>query len=327
MRYQNIHSILIEERCKEKGIDCRLLTPNDEEIFVLQKDGRTLYINRAISPRLHHMAAVISENKIATNTLLSAAGLPIPPFMFSHSVTPDVISFFSQHHPIVIKPFDTNKGVGIHLDIDTIEELETAFNEVRKLSELVILQKQAKGKDYRVLVIDQKVAGVLYNEWAYVVGNGQQNLNELIAVENQQRDTVRTPIYHRAFKMLCPVDLADAEKALQQQSLTMSDVPAQGEKVYISSCGNGWAGALAIDQTDRIHPDNVELALQIARVSQIDVLGIDLRCADIAISHKESDFAIIETNIRPSMVDHVYPTHGQSRDVVSVFLDYLFKEM
>lgn len=326
MRFKNIHSVLIQERCKEQGISCELLVPGDEEIFVLQKGTRKIFINRGVSPIVSHMAATISENKLATNTLLQSHGIPIPEFMFCADLQHDANSFLEKHKPLVIKPFDTNKGVEIHMNVSNTEELEQAFLKVRQVSSHAILQRQAAGKDYRILLIGNELAGVLLNEWAYVTGNGKDQLDQLIATENNKRETKGTAVYDRNFKMLSPVPMEDVARALALQGLNFQYIPEEGEKIYISYCGNGWAGALAIDQTEDIHPDNLQLAREIAEITAIDVIGIDLRCEDISISYRESAFAIIEVNIRPSMVDHEYPTEGKSRRVVSQYLDYLFKK-
>lgn len=325
MRFKNIHSVLIQERCKEQGISCELLVPGDEEIFELQKGDRKIFINRGVSPYVSHMAATLSENKLATNTLLQNHGIPIPEFMFCADLQQEAISFLEQYQPLVVKPFDTNKGVEIHLNISNIKDLEQAFLKVRKVSSHAILQRQAAGKDYRILLIGDELAGVLWNEWAYVTGNGKDQLEQLIETENKKRETEGTPVYNRNFKMLSPVPMEDAGQALALQELDFKYVPGYGEKIYISYCGNGWAGALAIDQTENIHPDNLLLAKKIAAIAEIDVIGIDIRCDDIAVSYQESAFAVIEVNIRPSMVDHEYPTEGKSRRVVSQYLDYLFK--
>ncbi|NTD97624.1 hypothetical protein G6M26_08600 [Agrobacterium tumefaciens] len=273
------------------------------------------------------MAATISENKLATNTLLQSHGIPIPEFMFCADLHQDATSFLEKHKPLVIKPFDTNKGVEIHMNIANLKELEHAFLNVRKVSSHAILQRQAAGRDYRILLIGDELAGVLLNEWAYVTGNGKDKLEQLIEIENDKRETEGTAVYDRNFKMLSPVPLEDVARALALQGLNFQYIPGEAEKIYISYCGNGWAGALAIDKTENIHPDNLLLAKKIAAVSAIDVIGIDIRCEDIAISYKESAFAVIEVNIRPSMVDHEYPTEGKPRRVVSQYLDYLFKQV
>lgn len=326
MRYKNIHSVLIHKRCEEQGISCELLVPGDEEIFVLQKEDHKIFINRGVSPYVSHMAATISENKLATNTLLRNHGVPIPEFMFCTDLQQDAVSFLKKHKPLVIKPFDTNKGVEIHMNISSQKELEHAFLNVRKVSSHAILQQQAAGKDYRILLIGDELAGVLLNEWAYVTGNGKDELEQLIKIENDKRETEGTAVYDRNFKMLSPVPMEDVAKALALQGLDFQYIPCDAEKIYISYCGNGWAGALAIDRTEDIHPDNLQLAKKIAKVSAIDVIGIDIRCEDIAVSHQESAFAVIEVNIRPSMVDHEYPTEGKPRRVVSQYLDYLFRK-
>jgi len=325
MRFKNIHSILIQEQCRKKNISCELLVPGDEEIFVLEKGDRKIFINRGVSPWVSHIAATISENKQATNTLLLNHDIPIPHFIFSDIIDSKVLSFLKMHKPVVVKPFDTNKGVEIYMNIADEKDLKYAFDNIKKVSEQAIFQQQAVGRDYRILMIDKELAGVLLNEWAYITGDGKNTIAKLVEIENYRRETEGTPVYGRNFKMLSPVPMAAVKQALELQKLDFTSIPDNNEKIYISYCGNGWAGALAIDVTDEIHPDNLQLAKKIAEVSAIDVVGIDVRTPDIAVSHLKSEFAVIEVNIRPSMVDHEYPTSGKARNVVDKYLDYLFK--
>jgi len=52
--------------------------------------------------------------------------------------------------PVVIKPVDSNQGKGVTLNIKDEQEMEIAYNEARKYSRVVLVEKYVKGKDYRV---------------------------------------------------------------------------------------------------------------------------------------------------------------------------------
>jgi len=55
---------------------------------------------------------------------------------------------------------DSNQGKGVTLNIKDEQEMEIAYNEARKYSRVVLVEKYVKGKDYRVLVVGDRVAAV-----------------------------------------------------------------------------------------------------------------------------------------------------------------------
>jgi len=56
--------------------------------------------------------------------------------------------------------FSSNQGKGVTLNIKDEQEMEIAYNEARKYSRVVLVEKYVKGKDYRVLVVGDRVAAV-----------------------------------------------------------------------------------------------------------------------------------------------------------------------
>ena len=84
-------------------------------------------------------------------------------------------------------------------------------------------------------------------------------------------------------------------------------------------------GGTSIDCTDEIHPYNVAIAEQAARVIGLDVAGIDLIAPDVAKSVLETGGAICEVNGGPGLfVVHSQPVEGKPRDVTRPVIDLLF---
>ncbi|MCJ8155092.1 hypothetical protein MKJ01_15090 [Chryseobacterium sp. SSA4.19] len=325
-RTRNIHTWMIIEKCKQMDIECTFVVPQKEDFLALKKNGKTIMINRAISPSLRYIPNAITEDKITCNYILQQNGFPIPPFIFIDQVDDSALDFLSTHSVIVAKPFDTNKGVEIHMNIVDPYQLESAVSHIKSVSQKAILQKQAKGRDYRILLINHEVVGVLWNEWPFITGNGENSISELIEIENHKRFNTKVDVYGKQTEMLVEISEDSAAELLKSNGYSIDDILPYQEKRYVGNCGNGWSGALAHDVTDDINPQIIKKAIEITRFLDIDVAGLDIRCEDITLPYEQSDFNVIEVNTRPSIVDHEFPTSGKPRNVTEIYLNYLFTE-
>ena len=65
--------------------------------------------------------------------------------------------------PIVIKPKSTNFGIGINIFPNgaNLEDIIHAFEIAFKNDNTVLIEEFIKGKEYRFLVIDDEVVGIL----------------------------------------------------------------------------------------------------------------------------------------------------------------------
>jgi len=78
---------------------------------------------------------------------------------------------------------DSNQGKGVTLNIKDEQEMEIAYNEARNIQEWYC-GEICKGKDYRVLVVGDRVAAVAERRPPFVIGDGVHTVEELVAIEN-----------------------------------------------------------------------------------------------------------------------------------------------
>ncbi|NEW04999.1 hypothetical protein GK047_03065 [Paenibacillus sp. SYP-B3998] len=322
MQVTNIHNRLIKEKAQEMGIICEPLIPGLEDILLLDNGIKRIYINKTRSNKLPFISGFLSTNKVATNILLRDAGLPIPHFCLVQAYSVEAESFLRQHAPLVVKPFNTNRGVGIVMNIRDPLELQAAIEHALSFSSHVILQEQAEGRDYRILVIDKTVVGVLETCPPSVTGDGVSTIQELIERANQdpRRGTKdqNTPLMH------IPID-QPLILHLQSLQLQLSSILPLGELVQVRLNSNDFTGGANIDRTDEICMENIDIAIKAADLLGIDVAGIDLRCPHISQPVSITGGGIIEVNVLPGMDSHVLPSEGKSRDVIGAYLRYLFQ--
>jgi D-alanine-D-alanine ligase-like ATP-grasp enzyme len=321
---KNLHNNLIMQRALELGYTCRPVVEGEEDFLEISNGEKTIIINKTRSHRLSVVAGMITKNKAVCSALLSRAGLPVPEEMLVSSVTDEALSFLQVHKRVVVKPKDTNRGVGITMDITTPEALHTAIEKGLQYSSQLLLQRQVEGRDYRVLVIDGEVVGVLENRPPQVEGDGVRTVRELI--DELNADPRRTSDKDE-FKPMLTVKVDDEVlRILELQGHTLDSVPKRDETVFLRKNGNEYTGGMNIDRTDEICEENIKIALRATEVLGLDVAGLDIRTKDIGLPMEDHFGAIIEVNVLPGMNGHMYPAEGKPRDSIGKYLQYLFKE-
>ena len=213
--------------------------------------------------------------------------------------------------PIVIKPKSTNFGIGISIFKDGADEesIKKAFEIAFKHDNTVLIEEFIKGKEYRFLVIDDKVVGILHRVPANVKGDGIKSITELVEVKNQD------PL--RGYHYVTPLEKINldenAELFLKQQNKDFNYIPEKDEVVYLRENSNISTGGDSIDYTDDISEKFKTIAVNAAKAVNARICGVDMMLEDY--SDENSNYAIIELNFNPAIHIHCYPYKGVERKI------------
>jgi cyanophycin synthetase len=277
-------------------------------------------IQATITSRTSHIAVELASDKEETNRLLANLGLPVPHQRLVQSADAAVGAAERVGFPVVVKPYNANHGRGISIHLTDAEQVRLAFTAAREHSRSVIVESFVTGFDHRLLVVNGTLVAVSQRIPGHVVGDGTSTIEQLT---DRVNDDPRRGIGHE--KVLTRLEFdRQAELLLQKMGYTRETVPAPGEKVFLRSTGNLSTGGTAIDMTDVIHPDNVEMAVRAVEAIGLDVGGVDFLTSDITRSYKEIGGAIVEVNAAPGFRMHMAPSEGKARDVASPVIDMLF---
>jgi cyanophycin synthetase len=221
--------------------------------------------------------------------------------------------------PVVLKPYDGNHGRGVSLDLNNRHDIEAAFQLAqRKGGGSVIVEQFISGNEHRVLIVGKQVVAAARGEAAWVTGDGQSNIIEL--VDRQiNTDPRRGTGEDAPLNALAPQEGAEIILELERQGLTAYSVPAPGAKVLIQRNGN-----VAFDVTDQIHPSVAAAAALAARVVGLDIAGVDLVLENISRPLSEQRGAVIEVNASPGLLAHLKPADGQPRPIGKAIIGHLF---
>jgi cyanophycin synthetase len=274
----------------------------------------------AETDRTSAIAESISSNKDLTKRLLTQCGIPVPEGQMVKTADEAWAAAQDIGLPVVVKPLDGNRGWGVSLDVNTEEGVRNAWTAADKEGSGVLVERYVRGDEHRVLVVGDRVVAATRGETAFVIGDGQSTVEQLIEL---QINTDPRRGEAEGFPLdLIRLHTARGEMSLleiQRQGLEPTSVPDKERIVVIQRNGN-----LNNDVTDLVHPEVAAVATLAARVIGLDIAGIDIVTQDISRSLEETQGAIIEVNAGPGLLMHVKPAVGQPRPVGKAIVEHLF---
>ncbi len=249
----------------------------------------------------HHDAltgARIARDKFESNQLVMRLGFPGVKHGIANNIQTALQLARQFGFPVVAKPLNRGKGMGVTPHVMTEADLVRAFEKANRYSPGTILVEQhVQGDDHRLMVLDGKLAWGVQRKPPQVTGDGLHTIAELISMANAARSTADVAA---GYTSRLEVD-TDMQEHLARKNLTTAHRPAQGVAVSLRSIANASTGGTVRDCTADIHPENREMAEAIARNFHLDAAGIDFMTSDIRRSWREIPCAVIEVNQTPAI--------------------------
>jgi glutamate--cysteine ligase len=184
----------------------------------------------------------------------------------------------------------------------------------------IIVEEFVDGNEYRFLVVDNEVPGILRRVPANVVGNGINTIAELVEIKNQN------PLRGKGYKTpLEKISLGITEEMfLKQTNRTFNTIPKRDETVYLRENSNISTGGDSIDYTDDIPAAYKQIAVDSAKAVGAKICGIDMIIKDIKKVDPKGNYSIIEANFNPAIHIHSFPYIGKNRKIADKILNLLF---
>ncbi|MDO5517468.1 MAG: bifunctional glutamate--cysteine ligase GshA/glutathione synthetase GshB, partial [Clostridium sp.] len=303
--------ILMKEAIK-RGIKVDVLDKS-ENFIRLEKDDKVEYVKQATkTSKDNYVTVLVMENKSVTKKVLREHNIRVPEGIEVNSMEEAQVSAKDyEFKPIVIKPKSTNFGTGISIFSEgtSAENILKAFEIAFKHDNTVLLEEFIKGKEYRFLVIDDKVAGILHRVPANVKGDGIKSIRELVAIKNED------PL--RGYHYVTPLEKINldenAELFLKNQHKDFEYVPHKDEVVYLRENSNISTGGDSIDYTDDIPQKFKDIAVNASKAVGARICGVDMMLEDYR--DENCDYGIIELNFNPAIHIHCYPYKGKERKI------------
>ena len=277
------------------------------------------FIEATISHNTSAVAVDIASDKSLTKQVLKDAGIKVPDGGVARTPEEAAAIFSSLGVSVVVKPYDGCQGKGVTIDVRDIQTLRDAFYVARDYSDGVLVEECITGRQYRLLVINNKVVAASERIPAHIIGDGAHTILQLVDIVNRQPD--RGDDHEKPLTRIT-IDETSA-RYLQGQGKRLHDVPLYGEMVLLRDSANLSTGGIAKDVTDEVHPSFVQMAVRAGRAIGLDICGVDIMAPDIS-RPVDASCAVIEVNAAPGIRMHHYPSSGQARNVADAIVDMLF---
>lgn len=318
--------ILIQSAIK-LGYKYEILDYKENFISLTNLEGKTEYIKQATKTSLDNYSSVlVMENKEITKKILSINKINVPKG-YAVTTIEEANNLFNLNllpKKLVIKPNNTNFGLGITIFKEGYEYSEyiSSIKYAFKYDTTILLEEFIEGLEYRFLVIDDKVEGVLHRRAANVVGNGKNTIEQLIDLKNKHP--------YRGVNYQKPLECIEIDdgvlKTLKSNNLTIDSIPERNKIVYLRENSNISTGGDSIDLTELVDKSYFDKVLDATRALNVNISGVDVLIKDINQKASFDNFAIIELNFNPAIHIHCYPLEGKKRNIGDKIINALFNK-
>ncbi|HSH89384.1 MAG TPA: acetate--CoA ligase family protein [Ramlibacter sp.] len=255
------------------------------------------WLNSSLTDETPQISAALARDKIQCASIMRKGGMPAP--QHELAAGPDEAVAIAQRmgYPVVVKPSDLDGGVGVSAGLQTDDEVRAAFEQARRKSKSILVEKHFEGRDYRLTVFHGEMIWAIERVPAGVTGDGRLTVRDLVTQLNA--DPRRGAGQNAPLKTLVIDD--EALALLGRAGLSADSVVAAGRFVALRRASNVAIGGTPVGVTNQVHPDNSELAVRAAAALKLDVAGVDLLIPDISRSWLETGALVCEVNSGPTL--------------------------
>ena len=275
------------------------------------EDNSLLYIPnnkklkfKEINPK---KSKILTGNKNLTKKILKESNLPIPNGLVYDIKKENIKSFIEKinnklRFPLVVKPINQQQGIDVHLDIENNQQLEQIINKLSLKYNKLIIEEYVEGLNYRILLVNHNIIDIIIKENAYVIGNGENTIKELLIIKNKNLISKNKNYIKKT-----------NNEYIKKQGYNLNSVLEKDIKIYVTRLPRPMNGGKVIKvDINSIHKDNIKMFIKTTKVLNSIVCGIDYISKDISKSYKKQG-NILEANSDPH-----YSMHKQNKKDYSI---------
>jgi D-alanine-D-alanine ligase-like ATP-grasp enzyme len=216
--------------------------------------------------------------------------------------------------PVIVKPNSGSQGVDVAL-VYSRETFFKAMNKIFKNDRMALVQRKVTGKDYRMVVLDNKIISAYERIPLSVVGDGKLSIKKLLEKKKK---------YFKKIKRDINIDVSDPriKSKLKFLGKNINSIPKKDEKVFLLDNANLSSGGDSVDVTNSIHKDFKKIATKLTKDMGLRICGVDLMI-DGDIADKPKKYWVIEVNSAPGLDHYVTTGKAQEKIVEDMYLEVL----
>lgn len=261
------------------------------------------------------IGAKLTTSKVLTARLLRVAGLPSPVHVLVNSREQAVSAAETLGWPLVVKPADKERGEGVTVSITDKATLSAAYKNAASFSRQILVEREVPGVCYRLLIANGKMLYAIRRGPKSIEGDGKRTISELVHSANLNNNGKPPWLQEKSY----PMD-KQAQEVLSLAGFNPDSVPDKGVWVPLRKIeSTAWGGHIE-DVSEKVHPENRQVAEKAVRLFGLDNAGIDIISTDIAQPWYENGAIINEVNYAP-----YFGGNDIARSLIPAFLEKLMR--
>ncbi len=301
----NPYAKIIIDEAVRRGISIEPVLP-EKGFFNLTLGGRSISCRESLSDMTSAVAMSRCDDKEVTRHLISEAGLSLPEQRRAGNEKENS-AFLEQHNSVVVKPARGEQGMGVAVNLRTLEEMENAISAAQEICDSVLIEQFVSGEDLRIIVISYEVVAAAVRKPAEIVGTGRHTIRELIERASRRRAAAT------GGESQIPID-EETTRCIRSAGFELDDTLETDSVLRVRNTANLHTGGTIHDVTPELHPALATAAIKSAQVLEMPVVGLDF----IVRTPSEPNYCFIEANERPGLANH------EPQPTAERFIDLLF---
>lgn len=218
------------------------------------------------------------------------------------------------HFPVMVKPNSGSQGIGV-CKVHAKREFYKAMHFIFARDRVALVEKVMEGKDYRVVVLDDKVISAYERVPLSVVGDGKSTIQQLL--RKKQSDFIKegrdTRIKFEDFRIT---------QKLSHQKLSMNSIIKRDQQIFLLDNANLSSGGDSMDVTESMHQDFKKIAIGLTKDMGLKMCGVDMLVVG-DIKQKPKKYCILEINSAPGLDHYFLSGKKQEKIVEDMYLKVL----
>lgn len=218
--------------------------------------------------------------------------------------------------PVVVKPNSGSQGSCVAM-VRNKREFYRAMHAVFKIDRVGLVQRPVRGRDYRLVVLGDKVVSAYERIPLSVIGDDTTSIKRLLEVKQHQFIAAKRGT-------LINMDDPRIVEKLKRQGLTVRSIPLRGKRVFLLDNANLSAGGDAVDVTASVHPSFRKLAVQLTSDMNLRLCGVDIMVdGHISEPPMPGKYWVLEINAAPGLDHYAKTGKAQEKIVEELYLKVL----
>lgn len=301
--------VVWEEACRRAiPMEQMVFFGSHSDVYRAHLKGEWFYFESLPIPDHHrHEAYLWMDDKYRLNTVLRAAGIPVPYLASVRTERAALAAFKETNGRAVVKPRAGTRGRHTTTNIRNEDALRAAFTNAKKLCSHVCVTRHLEGSICRGTVVSGVLVGFFQADPPRLIGDGVSTIDELVEKKNKDRHERVQPILLRE----------EHDAYVRRAGYTRESVLSKDESLDLTHRTGRLFGGETRELLESVHPKLRGYIERAARVLEVPIVGFDLIIKDPEADPDTQEWGIIEANSLPFIDLHYLPLYGEPSHVAA----------